>query len=185
MKYTSLLFFLLCLGTISEAQIALRGGVNYSDVSIEGTNVMTESKIGFHAGLQGNIGIGTVLGLRPALLYNIKGAKVDDTGASTSSSLHYIEVPLNLAFRFGLDDLALILEGGPYFGYLLNSSEGLFNDIDKSDWGVNFGAVIDLSSIGIGVNYSNSLIDVEGGERLNQAFQLTNGNFSAFLYFKF
>jgi len=174
----------LCAVAVS-GQIAIRGGVNYSDVTIEGTNVMTDSKVGFHAGLQGHLGIGTILAVRPALLYNIKGAKVEASGASQSNSLHYLEAPINLAMRFGISDIGIILEGGPYLGYLVNTGEGIFEDINKTDWGVNFGGVVELSDIGFGVNYSNSLGDVEKQDQLPQAFKLTNGNLAAFIYFKF
>lgn len=185
MKKLIVATILLVSGITLHAQIALRGGLNYSNVSINGTNIETDSKVGFHAGLQGHIDIGSILAVRPALLYNIKGAKVDNAGASESRSLHYIELPANLAFRFGGDDLAVILEGGPYFGYLVNTSDGLFNDIGKTDWGANFGAVVELSSLGIGLNYSNGLSDIEAGERLGQAFRVSNGNLAAFIYLKF
>ena len=183
------ILFTTLLITVSfalSAQLGLRGGINYSDVSINGiSDVETGSKIGFHAGLQGHLGIGNILSVRPALLYNIKGAKVDQSGASDSKSLHYLEVPINLGLKLGTDAFALILEGGPYFGYLVNTGDGLFNDIGKSDWGANFGAVIELDNIGIGANYSNSLTDVDGSDQIDQAFRLKNGNLAAFIYFKF
>ena len=185
MKNT-ILIISLCLSTyIASSQISIRGGVNYSDVTIEGTNVMTDSKVGFHAGILGHIGIGPVLGIRPALLYNIKGARVEDAGASTSNSLHYIEAPVDLALRFGISDIALIFEGGPYLGYLVNTGEGIFEDINRIDWGANFGAVLELSDIGLGLNYSNSLGEVAKQDQLPEAFKLSNGNLAAFIYFKF
>ncbi|MFT6809596.1 MAG: hypothetical protein ACJA01_002834 [Saprospiraceae bacterium] len=172
--------------SVAFGQIAFRGGINYSNVNIDGVSTIeTDSKIGFHAGLQGNIAIGNVLAVRPALLYNIKGAKVTTNGADQSSALHYVEVPLNLGFRLGAGPIALILEGGPYYGYLVNTSDGLFNDIGKSDWGANFGAIIELDDIGIGVNYSNGLNDIEKEDQIGQAFKLQNGNLAVFAYFKF
>ncbi len=177
---------LLCFTiSVTYSQLALRGGLNYSDVTIEGIDVMTESKVGFHAGLQGHLGVGTLLSIRPALLYNIKGTKVETSGASESKSLHYLEAPLDLAIKIGLSDLAVIIEGGPYIGYLVNTADGIFDKIDKTDWGINFGAVIELSTLGIGINYSNSLSEVEREDQINQAFKLKNGNLAAFVYFKF
>jgi len=186
MKKSLFILIGLLMSSVAFGQIALRGGINYSNVNIEGVNnIETDSKIGFHAGLQGNIPIGNVLAVRPALLYNIKGAKVTDNGADQSGSLHYMEVPLNLGFRLGGGPIALVLEGGPYFGYLVNTSDGLFNDIGKSDWGANFGAILELEDVGIGVNYSNGLNDIEREDQLGQAFKLQNGNLAAFVYFKF
>jgi len=186
MKKTLITALLISIAMGLSAQIAIRGGINYSDVTINGvTNVSTGSKIGFHAGLQGHLGIGNVLSIRPALLYNIKGAKVDQTGASESKSLHYLEAPINLGLKLGTNAFSIILEGGPYFGYLINTGDGLFNNIDKSDWGANFGAVLELDNIGIGANYSNSLSDVNGSDQIDQTFRLKNGNLAAFIYFKF
>lgn len=186
MKNILFFFVFISAGLSLQGQIGLRGGLNYSDVSIDGlTDVSTDSKIGFHAGLQGYFQLGGFLNIRPAVLYNIKGAKVDATGAAGNNSLHYLEVPINLGLKFGSDSFGIILEGGPYFGYLMNISEGLFSDVDKSDWGANFGAVVELDNIGIGVNYSNSLSGVNGADQIDQAFKLKNGNLAAFVYFKF
>ncbi len=186
MKKLMILSICFLAVTAMSGQLAIRGGINYSGVSIDGVNnVQTDSKVGFHAGLQGHIPIGAVLGIRPALLYNIKGAKIDQNGASQDGNLHYLEVPLNLAFRLGAGPIAVIFEGGPYFGYLVNTSDGLLNDIGRSDWGANFGAVIELDNVGIGVNYSNGLNNIEPKDQINQAFKLQNGNLAAFVYFKF
>ena len=185
MKKILFCIVLISAGFTLKGQIGLRGGINYSDVTIEGlTNVTTDSKIGIHAGLQGYFQLGGLLNIRPAVLYNIKGSKVDAFGAAGNNSLHYLEVPINLGLKFGSDSFGIVLEGGPYFGYLMNISQGLFSDVDKSDWGANFGAVVELDNLGIGLNYSNSLSGANGGASINQAFKLKNGNIAAFVYFK-
>ena len=145
-------------------------------------NEVFDRKPGFHVGLNGNIPLGSVLSLRPAALYHIKGATFANNGTDENTDLKYIEVPLNLGLHFG----PVVLEGGPYFGYLLNTSMGLFDEdnFEKSDWGANFGAVVEISNLGIGLNYSNSLSNIAKGERWDNATKITNGNLALFLYIK-
>ena len=188
--------FISCLcilgaGIISlDAQIAFRGGLNYSNVKVDsgGPDFGTDSKAGFHLGLQGDLRLGGI-NLRPALLYHLKGGKVEMNGATNNTNLHYIEVPVNLALKLGGDNLGIIAEAGPYFGYLLNTSSGLFSDLEerlnKSDWGINFGAVLELSDLGFGANYSNSLSNIAKEDQIGEAFKTTNGNLSFFIYMKF
>jgi hypothetical protein len=190
MKNFLILLVFVLFSHEAYSQIALRAGLNYSKVSVEsgGPDFGTDPKPGYHIGLQGNIGLPGFLSIRPALLYNIKGGNEDQTGGG-SSKLQYFDIPLNLAINLGTDDLKVIIEGGPYFGYLLDASSDFIADIknriSKSDWGANFGAVVEISSLGIGVNYSNSLSDISKSDQLNQAFKLKNGNLALFLYVKF
>lgn len=171
-------------------QIAFRAGLNYSNVSVDagGPDFGTNSKAGYHVGFQGDLSIGS-LTLRPALLYHVKGGKADDNGSIGNTNLHYLEIPVNLALKLGGDRFALIVEAGPYFGYLLNTSSGFIDNLDdrlnKTDWGINFGAAIEISDIGFGVNYSNSLSSIATEDQIGEAFKTTNGNFSLFAYIKF
>ena len=162
--------------SISSAQIMIRGGVNYSDISIDSQvdNEIFDRKPGFHLGLNGNVPLGPLFSLRPAALYQFKGAE--------SANLSYFEVPLNLGLNLG----PIVVEAGPYLGYLLNTSGGIFqgDNFEKIDWGADFGLVVELDKLGIGANYSNSLSNIAKGDRWNQATKLTNGNLSLFLYYK-
>lgn len=182
------LFLLLCISFIGitalSAQLMLRGGVNYSNISIDSNtdDVVFNSKPGYHLGLNANIPLGAFWSLRPAALYHVKGAELDNGGTMQNTNLKYIEVPVNLAMNLG----PLVIEGGPYFGYLLNTSNGIFNEesFNKSDWGANFGAVLELDKLGIGLNYSNSLSNIGNGDRLGAATKLTNGNLAIFLTYR-
>jgi len=159
---------LLILTTTMYSQVGIRGGLNYSNVQVDGSTVDfgSGSKIGYNLGLQGDI---TLLGLnlRPALIFHAKGGKSEIAGATGNTNLHYLEVPLNLALKIGTDDVRVIGEAGPYFGYLLNTSSGFIDDLDdrlnSTDWGINFGVVLELRGLGIGVNYSNSLSNISFG----------------------
>ncbi len=189
--YRILLIALLSISAFTlTSQVAFRGGLNYSNVSVDGDNVDfgSGSKIGYHLGLQGDISLLRIR-LRPALLYHVKGGKSETAGATGNTNLHYIEVPVNLAIKLGGDSFGIIGEAGPYFGYLLNTSSGFIDNLDsrlnKSDWGVNFGVAIELSGLGFGANYSNSLSSIAKEDQIGGAFKTTNGNLTLFGYLKF
>ncbi len=189
LRFFALMSFLL-FSTFVYSQVAVRGGLNYSNVSVDGSNVDfgSGSKIGYHLGLQGDFVLAG-LRLRPALLYHVKGGKGETSGATGNTNLHYLEVPVNLALKIGGDAFSIIGEAGPYFGYLLNTSSGFVDNLDdrlnKSDWGINFGGAIELQGLGVGINYSNSLSNIAKEEQISGAFKTTNGNLTLFGYLKF
>lgn len=189
LRLITLISFLF-ISSFAYSQVAVRGGLNYSNVSVDGDNVDfgAGSKIGYHLGLQGDFVLAG-LRLRPALLYHVKGGKGESSGATGNTNLHYLEVPVNLALKVGGNALGVIIEAGPYFGYLLNTSSGFIDNLDqrlnKSDWGINFGAAIELQGLGVGVNYSNSLSNIAKDQQISGAFKTTNGNLTLFGYLKF
>ncbi len=189
MKYFFALI-LLASTLAAQSQIGLRGGLNYSSVMVDGANVDfgAESKIGYHLGLQGNVNL-LGLKLRPALLYHVKGGRTEAAGTTGNTNLHYLEVPVNLSLSIGTGKHKIIGEAGPYFGYLFNTSSGFIENLDerlrKSDWGINFGVVIELDGLGIGVNYSNSLSDISRSDQVAGAFKTTNGNLALYGYLNF
>jgi len=189
MKYF-LIMVLLASTIVIHSQVGLRGGLNYSNVMVDGANVDfgSESKIGYHLGLQGNVNL-LGLKLRPALLYHVKGGRTEAAGSTGNTNLHYLEVPVNLSISIGSNKYKIIGEAGPYFGYLLNTSSGFIENLDdrlrRSDWGINFGVVLELDGLGIGVNYSNSLSDISRDDQIAGAFRTTNGNLALYGYLNF
>ncbi len=177
----------LCVYTTVDAQVGIRGGLNYSNIKVDsgGPDFGSAEQLGYHLGLQGNIDLPGIVSIRPGLLYHMKGGKEDQSG-SGSTKLSYIETPLNLGLNIGSNKFKLVIEGGVYFGFLVDASSNFIPDIknrfNKSDWGSNFGAVIEISNLGIGINYSNSLSGINQNDQLNQAFRMKNGNLSLFVY---
>lgn len=184
MKKIALLVAFSFFSLLATSQVMIRGGINYSDINIDNraTSEIFDRKPGFHVGLNANIPFGNLLNLRPAILYNLKGAKINNEATTDKMNLHYISIPLNLGLKIG----PLIVEAGPYYGYLLNAEKGIFNkeSFDRQDWGANFGAILQLRDVGIGANYSNSLTNVAKGDQWQEATKLTNGNLSIFLYYR-
>ncbi len=189
MKNVSIFLILMSTSFVMSAQIGIRGGLNYSNVSVDngGPDFGENNKPGYQIGLQGNIPLAGIISLRPAMLYNNKGGNQDQSNGG-STSLKYFEIPANLGLNIGGDGFKVVIEAGPYFGYLVDASSdfvaNIGSRINKSDWGANFGVVAEISNLGVGVNYSNSLAGIDSDDQLNQAFRLKNGNLALFIYVK-
>ena len=121
-----------------KSSLILRGGVNLANVTISENGRIDEAKAitSFQAGLIGDISLGQFVSLQPGLLVTGKGSKTksgETTDANyfkaTSNPL-YLEVPLNLVFKFGADDGPRFFAGaGPYLAVGIagkNKTEGKF-----------------------------------------------------------
>ena len=120
--------------------------------------------------LQGNLSFNT------GLLFSLKGAKSEDSyngeTYSSTTNLNYLVVPLNLAYKFPLNEKAkLLIEAGPYLGYALSGkikdSEGstdlTFGEEGgpkRFDAGLGFGAGVELGSIVLSINYELGLANI-------------------------
>lgn len=126
------LSLLLIAGYTTSAQVSLgvQGGVVRSNVSGDQSELTfdtkPQSKFSWQAGLIADIPLGES-GFRfiPELKYVNKGFKanttVDFLGQTTtidgSSSIGYIELPINFGYALDLGGVQLVLGAGPYLGY--------------------------------------------------------------------
>mgnify|MGYP001172386462 FL=1 len=110
MKRLSIFLAILLLfaaGTVTSAQgLIFKGGLNYTNVDLEGKGFRFEDGSGWHfgAGYQ----TGSVLGfsLQPELLYSVQGVKlVDiDRALEVQKKSSYLELPVNI--QWGIDLIA-------------------------------------------------------------------------------
>ena len=157
-----LLFFVGILAVNSSAQLGIRGGLSFTNVSIDtDDNFDADGVTGFHFGVFADIGLADAFALRPGLVYNTKGFKIE----SVETSLNYFDVPLNVALRFGSGPGKFVIEGGPYFGLFIdgdadgNELEG-GEDIETTELGLNGGIAWETNHFGVGINYKKALSDV-------------------------
>jgi Outer membrane protein beta-barrel domain len=131
---------LLTVATAAQAQISFgpRVGLNLSNIHFdmkEGDGPKTKMLIGAQFGMALNARFGN-LSVQPALLYSMKGCKTDDTFEATSTaggqgvsissvsktpitgttSLGYVEIPINLMYTTG-GDKGFQVFAGPYIGF--------------------------------------------------------------------
>jgi OOP family OmpA-OmpF porin len=149
MKQTcTLLLLILALtnNTWSQVRVSLLGGPQSSSVNetntIPGwekdTKPFYQNRGGFHLGFMLSVPLNTTqtVFFQPAFLYTTKGNKyfkqndtsfykpVDSVFYSNNFFTSYIEMPLNLAYRFKLGKKAgFLVSGGPYLSFYYNGKE--------------------------------------------------------------
>lgn len=181
----------------AQAQLSqgIKGGLNLtnnylSDFSASGVSNTLSAKnmTGFFIGPSVEYMIPVVgLGIEASLLYSQKGSSYDiDLGTSkftVKDKVHYLDLPINLKYKFSLLVAGVYVAAGPYVSYAISGDRSLSNltgitssEINKTDFyndldlGVNLGAGVELfSHLQVGVQYSWGLKDAAKNE-------ITNGN---------
>lgn len=187
-KLAILLTFLSIIFCSSAyAQLGIKGGLNFTNVSFENdnNNFDPDAKTGLHLGIFADLEFGDNIMFRPALIYNTRGYKL----GNSADSYNYFDVPLNIAIAFGGNNNGLVLEAGPYFGLFLNgdrdgtSLEG-GEDINSTELGFNGGLSYEMTSgLGIGVNFKKGLSNLNPNDGAAD-FKATSNIYSLFLLFK-
>ena len=121
-----------------KSAVILKGGLNLANVTISENGRVDDAKTlaSFQAGFIGDIGLGDFVSLQPGLLVTGKGSKTQ-SGESTDANYFkattnpiYLEIPLNLVFKFGANEGPNFFAGaGPYFAIGIagkNKTEGKF-----------------------------------------------------------
>ncbi len=114
--------------------IGLKAGLNITNVS--GDLDETQGRIAYQVGGVVESGLTDNLFINFGLIYSLKGFKYEFFGSTTTENYHYLEVPINLAYKFDLKVVKLIIEGGPYVGFMPVAnlkSDGEVIDIQLGD----------------------------------------------------
>jgi hypothetical protein len=128
---------LVLLNTNAQrSSIIVRGGLNLANVSISESGRVDDAKTltSFQAGFIGDFSLGQFVSLQPGLLVSGKGSKTQ-SGETTDANYFkattnpiYLEVPLNLVFKFGANNGPNFFAGaGPYLAIGIagkNKTEG-------------------------------------------------------------
>jgi hypothetical protein len=170
---------LICFGMAfqvdaqTERRVGVKGGLNVSNLFIDNVND-ENARIGYHAGLYGQLFSSEAFALQLELLYSTKGSREQYTSGSLNQeikyNLSYIDLPVLGVIKLGRQ--AEIHLGG-YASYLLNANvsyEGDVangsDDINKDDlksydygltggFGFNFG-----QSVQVGARYNYGLVKI-------------------------
>lgn len=160
----------------SQAQVkfGIKAGLNVSSLSVKDipANFDNGNRTGFFAGVTADVTIPLAgLGVDASLLYdnrltNMAGVENDES-FSGNKTLHYIALPINVKYTFGLSSLASVyVATGPQFAWNVGDRHWNFADIDQGwdlkssafSWNVGLGATV-LSHVRIGYNYNIGLGD--------------------------
>lgn len=199
-NYVILLAICLTTSFTLEAQtrIGLRGGLQLSDIRSQpddraGLDDETKMRMGYQLGVVLDYSFNKVLFFQPGLLLNSKGSRViyTDNLLGTKTTIQnnpiYVEMPLLLGFRLGLENFKLFGVAGPYMAYGVAgkssfkfespipafnvNSEGAIKwgsetspsdprDLRRFDMGLTIGAGVELRNTQIGLYYSPGVFNI-------------------------
>jgi hypothetical protein len=139
----------------------VKGGVNFTKMSIDNDAVKSEAGVGFFVGPTLKIDFLSFLGVQGALMYEQANSKVDDETLKRQSIILPIDLRLNLKLN---ETSGLYLATGPQFCFNVGNSEFEWNktstykntfDFKKSMFNWNFGIGAMLSKhLEVGAVYS-------------------------------
>jgi len=151
-------------------------GLNLSTITLKtkGISSRPETPAGIHFGGFLEIPVIGNFTLQPGLLLSAKGSnfKIDSTEFSLAPV--YLEIPVIAVYSFGSDVVKVSLFAGPYFacgigGYKIES-EGAFRylsfgsgenkDLKPFDFGLNFGAGVNIKGFMISAQYGIGLLNI-------------------------
>lgn len=184
MKKLILVGALALCGAVNAQTFGVKAGVNVSNIS-EAED--TKAKVGFNAGVFMNAPIAANFSIQPEVLYNSKGAKLDDSNFDIKVNLDYISVPV--MFQYNATP-KFYLEAGPEFSFLISGkvkAEGESEDVKDTfkgfDLGIGLGAGFNITSnLGVNARYVAGVTDIID---VNEADASKNGVFQLGLYYKF
>jgi len=139
----------------------VKGGVNFTKMSIDDDAVKSEAGVGFFAGPTLKIDILPFLGVQGALMYEQANSKVDGESIKRQSIILPIDLRVNLKLN---EDAGIYIATGPQFGFNVGEDDFSWNEsssykstfqMKKSMFNWNFGIGAMLSKhLEVGAVYS-------------------------------
>lgn len=183
-------FFTLLVAALSfsaKAQFSLgvKGGVNFSNLSVNNGQINATSLPGYQIGLWSRIGKGFYV--QPEVYLGSSGSNFDfqytqsNQTVTESGKVRFttLNVPLLLGQSFGLSKLNFRLMAGPMYSYFLDNNVNLsqnvknayqdFGNYRNSTLGYQAGAGVDVLNFSVDLRYEGGLTEVNPayGQRQN------------------
>ena len=168
-KITFTICFLCLVGFLSaQNRIGPKLGLNLSTLTLKsgGISAETKSRVGFHFGMVAEVPVNENLAIQPGILFSQKGSNYE-IDPSPKISLNYLEIPVNIVYKFPLIAYKFLVFGGPYLAYGINGKANFNGKSNDITWGTNEEddfKPIDLGlNIGAGIEINNLQITAQGG----------------------
>ncbi|MEN8123870.1 MAG: porin family protein [Bacteroidota bacterium] len=180
-----LVVILMVFSSLTYSQtFGIRGGLNISNMVIEGENLDLKDLYGFHIGGTFDYPFSEFLSLETGLFLDTKGFTLeesiyDNSKVRMSAVLFYLDLPVTIKGTYDLNSNGFKIYGlaGPYIGYGLTGKlvyeygdEEEVEDVvwgdgedamfKRFDYGLTFGGGVEIKSIEIGVSYDLGLANV-------------------------
>ena len=132
------------LGSIpsfGQVVIGVQGSLQFSNfnASANGINISGNNVVGFQAGLMLDAPLSGNLSLRPQLLFSTKGSELSSGGATSKTTLNYLEVPIQLCYGLEAGNGKVVLGAGPYLAYGLGGTSTSTSGSQSQTESVKFG----------------------------------------------
>ncbi|MDD4514984.1 porin family protein [Massilibacteroides sp.] len=157
-----LLAMLLLSVASASAQIAfgVKGGLNISKVHFNSDLIDSDNLTGFQIGpMMEFIAPAAGVGMDVALIYSQKGLELKSENLKTD----YLDIPVNLKWKFGLPVFKGYVSAGPYASFRIGGDK-VWKVVDQQikaknfGAGLNFGAGVEvIKHLQVGVNYDLGL----------------------------
>lgn len=170
----------LCFAFSANAQVGIIAGITSSTSDIESAVADIQNVNQYHAGIAYKLGIGNLLTIQPALIYNMKGTRIGDIGGVQDVNVDYktgyLEVPVQVQVGFGLGPIARVFAfAEPFVGYAITNSIDFANKSEveqtwdnvknKFDYGVGLGVGAEvLKHIQFSVKYFWNMGEAYGAD---------------------
>lgn len=156
----------------SKPRAGIKGGLNLSNLITD--NVTDKNpRVGFHAGIYGQLFSSEAFAIQPEINFSTKGNKVQTEygviDQETKFNLSYIDVPILAVFKLGS---VVEIQAGPYWAYLVGANidtDGDLGDdfvkVDRDnfenwDYGLAGGVGFNLGNAQIGARYNYGLNEI-------------------------
>ena len=151
--FTSLLILALSV-TFASAQdspktsFAVIGGLNLQNLTgkaYNGDKLNNELLLGYHVGVNALIPVASKFYFQPGLLYSTKGAKTKSELSTSTTSINYLEMPLNVVYKSACGSGSFMVGFGPYVAYGISGKVKTSGDAPTVENKIKFKNVIGLN----------------------------------------
>ena len=159
----------LMLGVLpatAQIRFGVKGGANISKVHFRNEILKAENVTGLQIGPMMEATFPVFgLGLDAAVLYTQKGLQIREGVINRELASDFLEVPVNLRWKFGVPVVKGFLTAGPYVGFRIGGDKiwnVLESQIEQKNFaaGLNFGAGVEVfTHFQVGINYGLGLTD--------------------------
>ncbi len=183
MKKTLIIVALTALSlslAFADVTYGLRGGLNLMNrATTEKNSITTGDRTGFHAGLVMQYRTDSNFIVQPEILYSQKGYTFKAATLDNTTAMDYVEVPILLKYNIkATKGLYLQPTVAPFAGYavvakniykgaIIDGETDLLEDINRLNYGVDFGLDIQLiDKVLVGARYQLGLADFDGDDNV-------------------
>ncbi len=175
-------FLAVAIPAQAQLRFGVKGGLNITSVHFDSDLLKSDNVTGFHIGPMIEATMPLLgFGFDAALLYSQKGMESSSSGVKTTMKTSYIDVPVNLKWKFGLPIVKAYLAAGPYASFRVGGDKiwnVLSDQLETKSFGagLNFGAGVEVfNHLQVGFNYELGLTDNFSAEKLDLSSNKNRG----------